>query len=77
MDKEKKKVEELEASLAHEEDVLEEIRDSLKGGYPTCHVMLSTLIDLVNRQDAGLPRQDRGQAEGAAALDGQDQCEAG
>ena len=31
MDKEKKKVEELEESLAHEEDVLEEIRDSLKG----------------------------------------------
>ncbi|KZT73247.1 hypothetical protein DAEQUDRAFT_703578 [Daedalea quercina L-15889] len=31
MEREKKKVEELESSLAHEEDVLEEIRDSLKG----------------------------------------------
>ena len=36
MDKEKKKVEELEESLAHEEDVLEEIRDSLKGKHPSC-----------------------------------------
>ena len=35
MDKEKKKVEELEESLAHEEDVLEQIRDSLKGKYST------------------------------------------
>ena len=31
MEKERKKAEELEASLAKEENVLEEIRDSLKG----------------------------------------------
>lgn len=38
MDKEKKKVEELEESLAREEDVLEEIRDSLKGRRTLYHV---------------------------------------
>lgn len=37
MDREKKKVEELEESLAHEEDVLEEIRDSLKGTRAMCY----------------------------------------
>lgn len=51
MDKEKKRVEELEDSLSHEEDVLEEIRDSLKGNnsmrlalYPHSRLLLDKTL---------------------------------
>ena len=69
-EREAKKVQEHEKALAKEEKALEEIQESLKGNHtilPCPPVTESTS----GRQNPFIPRPDRGQAEGAAALDHQ------
>lgn len=75
MEKKRAEIEELEASLKKEEDVLEGIRDSLKGAF--CSPLLSGMTVIphfYDRQDASIPRSNRSQTERAGALDRQDQC---
>lgn len=78
IDRKHAEIEEHEANLKMEEDVLESIRDSLKGASYICAASVNLLILCTcNRQDAGIPRSDRGQAERAPALDYQHQCKEG
>jgi wobble nucleotide-excising tRNase len=69
--KEKASVKKLESELSQEEEALEEITESLKGDVLSC-TSVHQLTDIY-RQDTGVPRPDRGQAEGATTLDEQDQ----
>ena len=70
------KVQNLEAELEKELKVLEGIQDSLKGNNSTSDVPVpSAHSSTTPRQDPGFPRPDRGQAEGVAALDHQNQCQ--
>ena len=74
MEQTKKELEKHEAELAQAEKVLEEIRDSLKGLFKYLQTVMAKAHRLcAYRQDTSLPRSDRGQAEGAPALDGKDQ----
>lgn len=52
--KEKAKVEEYEISLAKEENVLEEIRDSLKGACEI-YIIYRLILTIPRRQDSDLP----------------------
>ena len=54
MEKQRKKLAELEESLASEERVLENIRDSLKGMVNTMWTFMCGSLQLSCRQDAGI-----------------------
>jgi chromosome segregation ATPase len=74
IEREKKKLRNLEAELEREENVLEGIRDSLKGDSFLYLPDISGSYEYITvRQDPGIPRPNRSQTEGAPALDRQDQ----
>jgi len=66
----KREIAEHEANLEKEERLLEGIRDSLKGEcFHASRPHSTVLMSSVARQNASLPRADRGEAERVATVD--------